>query len=411
MPSACLEKPSLVAAEGRLLRFQYRAARFLEDCAGRVAAVAALIICLPCVALRLASAQMLGRLVAIARGRCAWVGPLPRRPEELDLRRESDRRVAAAVPGLISPWWVRRRTNIAYGDQLSTDLEWMDQRSFRASVGVVIRALLASCYGAPASECPRIANICGLPIDNLSMTEALATILRERPDAGPRQVSFINVDCVNQAYADECYRDILVTSDLRLGDGIGLRIAGRLLGSEIRENVNGTDLFPQLCAQLAARGQGLFLLGGRPGVAQAAADWAVSRHPGLRIAGTHHGYFAEAETPAVIEEINASGAAVLLVAFGAPRQEKWIRRHLPALRVNAALGVGGLFDFYSGRIPRAPQWLREIGLEWTYRLYQEPGRMWRRYLVGNLIFLGRVLRERHRRRISQPHSESEVISL
>lgn len=406
-----MQRPTLAALEGLLLRFQFRTARFLEDYSGRAAAMVVLTVYWPCAALRLAPLRTLVRLIAIAKGRRAWVGPLPRKPEELDLRRESDRRVAAAVPGLISPWWVRLRTNIAYGDQLSSDLEWIDRRSSRSTIGLLVRALLVSCYGAPSAEAPRTANICGLPIDNLSMTEALASILGERADARPKQVSFINVDCVNRACTDEHYRDILVTSDLRLGDGIGLRIAGRLLGSEIRENVNGTDLFPRLCAQLAARGESLFLLGGRPGVAQAAAEWAASRHPGLRIAGTRHGYFAEAETPAVIEEINASGAAVLLVAFGAPRQEKWIRSHLQELRVNAALGVGGLFDFYSGRIPRAPQWLREVGLEWSYRLYQEPGRMWRRYLVGNLVFLWRVLRERHGRRTPRPHSESEVISL
>jgi N-acetylglucosaminyldiphosphoundecaprenol N-acetyl-beta-D-mannosaminyltransferase len=118
-----------------------------------------------------------------------------------------------------------------------------------------------------------------------------------------------------------------------------------------------------------------------------------ARYPELIIAGTRDGYFDAAEEAEVIESINASGADILLVAFGAPRQDVWLKAHKQALRVPVRMGVGGLFDFYSGRIPRAPVWMREMGLEWTYRLLQEPGRMWRRYIIGNPLFLYRVWRQ------------------
>lgn len=117
------------------------------------------------------------------------------------------------------------------------------------------------------------------------------------------------------------------------------------------------------------------------------------RFGNLKIAGTSSGYFAASEEPALIEQINRSGAAILLVGLGAPRQDVWIANNLTRLRPAVKIGVGGLFDFYSERISRAPQWIREIGMEWLWRLIMEPRRMWRRYLIGNPLFLFRVWRE------------------
>jgi N-acetylglucosaminyldiphosphoundecaprenol N-acetyl-beta-D-mannosaminyltransferase len=117
------------------------------------------------------------------------------------------------------------------------------------------------------------------------------------------------------------------------------------------------------------------------------------RFGGLKIAGTHSGYFAASEESALIAKINRSGAAILLVGLGAPRQDMWIADNLWRLSPPVKIGVGGLFDFYSDRISRAPQWMREIGLEWLWRLIMEPRRMWRRYVVGNPLFLFRVWRE------------------
>ena len=160
----------------------------------------------------------------------------------------------------------------------------------------------------------------------------------------------------------------------------------------MRENVNGTDMFPLLCARLNARAGRLFLLGARQEVVQGVARWVRANYPEVVLCGVRDGYFSR--NASVIEQVNQARPDVLLVAMGAPKQEAWIANHRHQLKAKVCIGVGGLFDFYSGRTPRAPLWLREIGLEWTFRLYQEPGRMWRRYLIGNIIFIVRVLRER-----------------
>jgi N-acetylglucosaminyldiphosphoundecaprenol N-acetyl-beta-D-mannosaminyltransferase len=300
---------------------------------------------------------------------------------------------------LVSLWWVRKRTSIAFGRQVETDCEYAATRSLRGDLGILLRAALALLYGgAPASYTEQPV-ILGVALDNCTMDSAIDRIVAPSEGSRTRQVSFVNADCLNKAVEDGSYREVLATSDLRLGDGIGLRIGGRMLKREIRENVNGTDLFPRLCKRMEADGLRLFLLGGRPGVSDGVSAWIRARHPGLDVVGSRHGYFRAEEEAGLVEQIRQSQADVLLVAFGAPRQEVWIRKHKDRLGVRSALGVGGLLDFYSGRIPRAPQWLRELGLEWAYRLYQEPGRMWRRYLVGNVVFLWRVARERRRERL------------
>jgi len=237
-------------------------------------------------------------------------------------------------------------------------------------------------------------SLLGIPVDNLSMSEAIEAILIRLDDAAPHQVCFVNADCVNLAFANPSYREVLCRADLVFADGIGMRLAGQALKTPLRDNVNGTDLFPRLCEALPGTGKRLFLLGARPGVADKVREWIARNHPGVAMAGCHHGYFSAEEEPAVVEMVARSGADLLLVAFGAPRQEQWIHRHLDALGVRVAIGVGGLFDFYSGRIPRAPIWMRRSGLEWLYRLSREPRRLWRRYLLGNPRFLLRLLARR-----------------
>jgi len=237
----------------------------------------------------------------------------------------------------------------------------------------------------------RLLTLFGIRIDNLTMDRAVAEIAAATDhDGPPRQVSFVNADCVNLAHRHAQYRGALANSALVLADGIGMKIAGRVFGSQIRENLCGTDLFPRLCAALAGTGKAIYLLGARPGVAAAACDWIRRHYPETRIAGSHHGYYSAADEPAVIEAIAQSRADVLLVAFGAPKQELWIAKYLAASGAKVALGVGGLYDYYSGRIPRAPLWVRQIGMEWMWRLIQEPGRLWKRYLVGNVVFLART---------------------
>lgn len=236
--------------------------------------------------------------------------------------------------------------------------------------------------------------IAGIRLLNLAMDDVVTAIMSAVKLGVRTRVAFVNADCVNIAARDAGYRECLKKSDWVCVDGIGMKIAGRILGREICDNVNGTDLFPRLCAELAAGGHSLYLLGARPGIAARVADWAQVRYPGLRIAGARSGYWSAYEEACAIEAIREARPDVLLVAMGAPLQEKWLQRNLEATGATVGIGVGGLFDFYSGRIPRAPLWLRRLGGEWIYRLLQEPGRMWRRYIVGNPVFLLRVLAEK-----------------
>ena len=253
----------------------------------------------------------------------------------------------------------------------------------------------SSPVGGPGA--PGRIRLFGIPIDNLAMSGAVRAMLDRLDDDGPHQVCFVNADCANIACRNRPYLDVLRGASLVLADGMGMKLAGWALGNKIRENVNGTDLFPRLCAALSGSGKRIFLLGAKPGVAEAVCDWIGRDYPDLVVAGCRHGYFSPEEEPAVIRHIAASRADLLLVAFGAPRQDLWIHRQLPELRVKVAVGVGGLFDFYSGQIPRAPLWIRTLGMEWLYRLSREPGRLWKRYLLGNAVFLGRLAAERLRR--------------
>jgi exopolysaccharide biosynthesis WecB/TagA/CpsF family protein len=205
------------------------------------------------------------------------------------------------------------------------------------------------------------------------------------------QVSFVNAHGINVAAKDRSYRQALQGCDYRLPDGSGLRIAAGLAGTRFGENLNGTDLFPLICEEAAMCGVSIFLLGGMPGVAADAAAEMERRYPGLRVAGTRDGYFEHRQTGEVIAEINASGADMLFVGFGVPLQECWLADHGVTIAAPVQLAVGGLFDYYSGRIPRAPQWMRRAGCEWIWRLAQEPKRLAGRYLLGNAAFLLRAV--------------------
>jgi N-acetylglucosaminyldiphosphoundecaprenol N-acetyl-beta-D-mannosaminyltransferase len=154
----------------------------------------------------------------------------------------------------------------------------------------------------------------------------------------------------------------------------------------------------QLARFAQGRDHSLFLLGARPGVADKAAANLRERFPGLRIVGTHHGYFDKApgspENEAVIREINAASPNILIVGFGMPLQERWLMDNWDRIEVNVALTGGAVFDYVSGELPRAPRWMTDHGFEWLGRLIIEPGRLWKRYLVGNPIFILRVLGQR-----------------
>ena len=334
-------------------------------------------------------------LLNVLRGDLGLVGPRPLRPREAPRRNPEFWARSSVRPGLISLFWLRQRTNIAFRTELATDVEYVNHKTVRTDLGIALRAAPAALYGSQAIEAPSIVPILGVAIHNLCLRDAVDEIARHSAtDGAAVQVCFVNASCLNIAYDEPEYFKVLEYAPMVLADGIGVKLAGRILKQPIRQNVNGTDMFPLLCEELARAGARIYLLGGRPGVPDAVAAWVRQHTPGLTVCGFRHGYFKQHEEDAVIAEIAASQANVLLVAFGAPRQDQWIARNLERLNVRVAIGVGGLFDFYSGLIPRAPQWLREMGLEWFYRFLQEPRRMWRRYFVGNFLFAYRVGKER-----------------
>lgn len=277
------------------------------------------------------------------------------------------------------------------------------------------RSLVAAGHTDAMSIAPTPANaheirIFGMRLNNLTLPEAVAVLEKSLAEDSAAAMAFVNADCVNIGATDPDYLQSLDRMDQVFIDGIGMRVAGRLLGTPVRGNVNGTDLFPRLCQSLAASGKRLFLYGATPGTAQKAADWALATYPGLQIAGTRDGFGDSRQMPETIAAIQASRPDIILVALGAPRQEKWIQLHRSSFGSCILLGVGGLFDYYSGNIPRAPLWMRRTGLEWLFRLIQEPGRLWRRYLLGNAAFLWRVLKQRWGRRSRQTDSAAGVCS-
>lgn len=237
----------------------------------------------------------------------------------------------------------------------------------------------AKCAEGILDAVPR-AEVFGVPIRCETMAEALKRVAAARDPEHPKFFAFVNAHCLNLAYVDAAYAEILRRCDVVWPDGTGVRMAGRRLGFPVPENVNGTDLFPLLSGRV-------FLYGAAPGVAERATENARAKYPQMTVVGTADGFGDER---AVIEAVNRVRPDILLVAKGVPLQEKWIAEHLGELKCGCAIAVGGLLDFVSGRIPRAPLWMRRLGIEWLYRLKCEPVRMFRRYVIGNPLFLLRL---------------------
>jgi N-acetylglucosaminyldiphosphoundecaprenol N-acetyl-beta-D-mannosaminyltransferase len=339
--------------------------------------------------------------VSLIRGHLTLVGPRPISPGSPLAATESR---ASVRPGLVSPFAVRQRAHIAYQPEDVVDTEYIATRSALGDLGLLLRALVARVHGsAETSNLARV-EIDGIGVDNLTLDGAVSRIVQFLDGSQTRLVTFVNADCINLAARHPRYRRVLRFSDLVLGDGVGVRIFSRLVGEPLRENVNGTDLFPRLCGALEATSHSVYLLGAAPGVTGAVATWIQSRYPQCRIAGFQNGYFNASEEAEVVEDIRRSGATLLLVAFGAPAQEVWLREHLASSGARVGIGVGGLFDFYSGRIARAPMWMREAGLEWAFRLSREPRRLFWRYGPGNVEFIVRALAAAFRKRQHASHA-------
>jgi N-acetylglucosaminyldiphosphoundecaprenol N-acetyl-beta-D-mannosaminyltransferase len=244
---------------------------------------------------------------------------------------------------------------------------------------------------------PRAVRILDIEIDVVTLPEAVAMIAAaidaRRGHGGPVfQVATVNPEFVMLARSDQDFRRILQSVSLRVPDGVGLNIAARILGLERPGRVPGVELVDALSVSAARRGDSIFLLGGAPGVAEAAGARLVRDHPGLKIAGTHTGPPDESGDADSLAAVRESGAGILLVAYGAPQQERWLARNLEPSGATAGIGVGGTFDYLGGRVRRAPAWMRRAGLEWLFRLLRQPWRARRQLALPRFILA--VLRQR-----------------
>lgn len=194
------------------------------------------------------------------------------------------------------------------------------------------------------------------------------------------QVITLNPEIAMACREDAVLRRVVSAADLVVPDGVGITWAARLRGAPCPERVTGVDLVERLAERAARRGDRLFLLGAAPGVAVAAGERLVRRYPGLELAGTYSGSPDARDDAETLRRVREACPDVLVVAYGAPAQERWIARLRTQLGVPVAIGVGGALDVLAGRIPRAPQWMRRLGLEWLYRLARQPWR-WRRMLA------------------------------
>lgn len=223
----------------------------------------------------------------------------------------------------------------------------------------------------------------GLDLVAATTNQTIAALLAP----GRRRVFFMNAHCCNVRRANPAYALAVSQADMLLPDGIGVELAGRMTGDRLVANLNGTDFTPALLAAAADQGKSVFLFGGTPGTADAAASTLVHQIPGLKIAGTRDGFAGAKDTEAAIDDINASGADIVLVALGVPMQEIWLHENAHRLDAPLSLAVGALFDFLAGTVSRAPKIIRRARMEWVWRLAQEPKRLTSRYLVGNARFM------------------------
>jgi len=236
----------------------------------------------------------------------------------------------------------------------------------------------------------RTAAVFGVPFFCGTMNEALQQIDELVKSKKSHHVAFINAHCLNIAYKNRKYKKILKECSAVFADGIGAKIGAKMLCCKVEENVNGTDMFPLL----AEKPYRIYLFGGAPGVAEKALENAGKLNGKAEFAGCADGFFKAKSEEEIFAELSELKVDILLVALGVPKQEEWIKSHLDQLPGCVAIGVGGLLDFVSGRIPRAPLWMRKANIEWCFRLYCEPIRLFKRYIIGNPLFIARVFQSK-----------------
>jgi len=202
-------------------------------------------------------------------------------------------------------------------------------------------------------------------------------------------VFFANANTLNLAYRDSKFKEILNSSIYTFPDGIGVKIGACICGKKCAENLAGTDLIPSFLKATANKSYKYYLLGGTTDSINHASEQAVKLFPGWRLVGHHQGYLDSITSDQIIANINLTSPHLLLVGMGSPTQEQWIHKAQERLRVPLCVAVGGLFNYWTGNLRRAPLFLRCLGLEWTWILFNQPWK-WKRYLIGNWQYLFRI---------------------
>jgi N-acetylglucosaminyldiphosphoundecaprenol N-acetyl-beta-D-mannosaminyltransferase len=243
----------------------------------------------------------------------------------------------------------------------------------------------------------RAIRILGIDVDIVTLAQAVAMIgeavdARRGHGGPPFQVATVNPEFVMRARRDHTFRQVLQNVSLKTADGAGLMLAGRILGHPLPERVPGVELTSALACAAAERGDRVFFLGAAPGVAEAAAAALARECPGLQVAGTFAGDASEAGDDDTVAAVRAGRTDIVLVAYGAPAQETWLARNLDISGASVGIGVGGTFDYLSGRVRRAPRAMRRLGLEWLFRLLRQPSRAGRMTALPAFLLL--VLRQR-----------------
>ncbi len=237
-------------------------------------------------------------------------------------------------------------------------------------------------------------DILGIQVDSITMQEAFERLNQWLSEEKVHTLYTPNAEILMAAQRDPELKEILNSADMLIADGAGVVLASKILQRPVPEKVSGIDLVKRSFAGLSRGKASYFLLGSKPGVAEAAAVNIINEYPGVKIAGYRNGYFKDTEEDGIIEQINKSGAAILLVALGAPKQEKWIARNKDRLKVKICAGVGGTIDVLAGTVALAPEFMRRSGFEWLFRLYKEPRRAKR--MLDLPRFVLKVLRIRLR---------------
>ena len=233
----------------------------------------------------------------------------------------------------------------------------------------------------------RITDILGVPFDVINMDEAVKRVIGYLSGSGQHMVCTPNPEIVMEAQEDKELMNILNAADLIVPDGIGIVIASKFCKEKIKERVAGYDLVQNIFEKLKDTEYKVYFFGGAPGVASTATKKMSKKYPGLSIVGTRNGYFSSKDEKDIIDDIKRSGADLLLVGLGAPKQEKWIYENMRLTGAKVSIGVGGSFDVMSGKVKRAPVFFQKCGLEWFYRLLCQPTRLKRMLKLPKFVLV------------------------